>query len=251
MTTYQTFYISTGAKNAMHTLRMSRMNTDIQFVRDSYIKNLAVDVETAQEKATAFFKDWIERVGGSTDDFVLELDVVPEYDIKLRRGKLSAKETQWIEDIEDGIFPFGKHNGTKIVDAPDSYILFFADKAKDEEQNPVMHALTAICMGIASERGLFAKREIAKQERAEKDALSNFVGNVGDRQMFKGEIVSKFYNEDQGFYVTKIRQGDDLICYVGQSIGERNTVVEFKATIKKHSEYKGIKSTQVNRPKLV
>lgn len=252
----QTFYISTGAKNAMHTLRIRRTCTGVNpaFLPDFYVRNLAVDVETAQAKAQEYFDAWIERVGCNRPDFIVRLDLEPEYDITKRRGKLSAKDTRALEAIESGFFPFGKHRGEAIANAPDSYVLFFADKVNNEESNVVFAALAAACMGVAFEKGLIAKREAARKERAIIDAKSVFVGEIGERREFSGIVISSFVkrNDYDGseFWINKIRCGDDIITYIGNKMGERDQSINFKATIKAHSEYNGVKSTLVNRPKM-
>lgn len=260
----QTMYISTGAKNAMHTLRMRRDCAGINpnFLPDFYMRNLAVDVELAQEKAKAYFDAWCERVGGSRDDFKMSLELEPEYDIKKRRGRLSAHETDCIETIEAGFFPFGKHKGVAIDQAPDTYVVFFADKAKDDQtENPVMAALSAACLGVALEMGWIAKRDAARVERDRLDQLSQFVGKIGERLEFTGEVVTKFWKSNApedatirdkfGYWITKIRCSGNLIVYVGDELGERGATIRFKATVKKHDDYKGVKSTKINRPKIL
>lgn len=254
----QTFYISTGAKNAMHTLRMRRdaPNLNPRFAPDHYIRNLAVDLETAQAKASEYFEAWKDRVGGDRADFHLVLELEPDTEIFKRRGRLSAADSYAIMDIEAGVLPFGKHKGTKIDAAPDSYILFFADKLKaSEELNAVMSALAAACMGVAFEKGLIAKRDAARAERAAIDAKSDFIGTIGERRDFTGEVVTRFFKApyaqepEIGYFVTKIRVGDDLVSYIGNSLEcAKGDVITFKATIKKHDEYQGVKTTQVNRP---
>lgn len=251
----QTFYISTGAKNAMHTLRIRRDSAGLNpnFMPDFYVKNLAVDVETAQAKAQEHFDAWVERVGGDRPDFKVFLDLEPEYDITKRRGKLSVRDTHCIEMIESGRFPFGKHKGEEITNAPENYVLWFADKNKTgEETNPVMIALSSICMGVAFEKGFIAKREAAKQERAAIDSKSEFIGTVGERINFSGIIVTSFFKGDDmgGFWINKVRMGDNLVTYIGNKLGEQGEEITFKATIKAHNEYNGIKSTVVNRPKV-
>lgn len=260
ITIVQTFYISTGALNAMHTLRMTR---DVfggpslgNFRPDHYIRNLAVDVEEAQRKAQEYFDAWKDRVGGEREDFKLVLDLDPEYEIGKRRGKLSARDTMALNDIEAGISPFGKHKGIPLIDLPDSYVLFFADQVRDDEANVVMAAFKAACLGVALEKGLIAKRDAARAARAEADALSQHVGTVGERREFTGEIVTSIFKRwfeygpaDHGYWIVKVRVGNDLISYMGSAaLGERGDTVTFRATIKGHSEYKGVKETKVNRP---
>lgn len=251
----QTFYISTGAKNAMHTLRISRTCAGVNpaFLPDFYVRNLAVDVETAQAKAQEYFDAWVERVGGNRADFVVRLDLEPEYDITKRRGKLSANDTRALEQIEAGYFPFGKHRGEAIANAPDSYVLFFADKVNNEESNVVFAALAAACMGVAFEKGLIAKRDEARAARAIVDAKSNHIGTIGERREFSGVVISSFVKRDDydnsEFWINKIRVGDDIVVYIGNKLGERDEEIRFTATVKAHSEYNGVKSTQVNRPR--
>lgn len=255
----QTFYISTGEKNAMHTLRCSRTAPDINpaYTPDYYIKNLAVDVEEAQRKAKEYFDAFIERIGHSDDENrLMQLDLEPEYDISLRRGRLSVRDTQSIEQIESGVFPFGKHAGMKIEEAPDSYILYFADKAAsvDMDENYVFGSLCAACLGVALEKNLIAKRDAARAIQHEQDLKSNWIGEVGQRLEFSGEIVSAYTHGatpySSGYTMTKVRVGDDLVDFYG-SLGERGDVIKFKATVKGHNEYKSVKTTRVNRPKLI
>jgi hypothetical protein len=110
-------------------------------------------------------------------------------------------------------------------------------------------------MGVAMEHDLIAKRQAARDERAAQDAKSNFVGTIGERRQFSGEVVSAFYKEptdySDGFWITKVRCGDDLVVYIGNKIAERGETINFKATVKAHNEYEGVKSTKVNRPKLI
>ncbi len=248
----QTYYISSGAKNAMFTLRCFRTGgVSTMFDPDFYLCNLAVDEDRAIEKATAHVEALRERIG-ETASFKIMFDPYPTRELNRRRGKLSVRDTRAVTLIEDGFFPFGKHVGTKIVDAPDSYLLYFADKSK-EEQEYVMAVLSAACAGVALDKGLIAKRDAARAERAIVDALSNHIGTVGERREFEGEVVVCFEKANVGFpgsyFINKIRCGDDIVAYVGsKALGTVGEVIKFKATIKSHDVYQGIKSTKVSRP---
>jgi len=254
----QTFYISTGAKNAMYTLRCRR---DVvgspnlsPYTPDYYLKTLAADEDRAVEKAREHFEAFVERVGGNREDCTFNFEPYADNEVYQRRGKLSVADTKAIEEIEAGVFPFGKHKGEAIADAPEGYVLFFADKlATDMEARPVSLALYAACAGVALERGLIAKRDAARAERRSLDEQSEFVGTVGERREFTGTVVTQFYkgNDEGGYWINKVRCGNDLVCYVGKQFSERDCTITFKATIKKHSEYQGIKSTQVNRPVIL
>lgn len=241
------FYISTGAKSVFYTLRARR-----NAYNDNYICTLSTDADKAIAKATDYVEQYRARVG-ETEDFKIVFDSNADIELFKRQGKLSAKDTVLFGMIEDGLFPFGKHAHTNIADAPDSYILFWADKAK-EENNPIVSALADACVGVALERGLFEKREEAKAAKFELDSKSNFVGDLGERMVFEGELFGCFAKEGWDgsiFYINKVRCGDDIITYMGKKLGEQGDVIKFRATVKDHNEWQGIKSTKVNRPKIL
>lgn len=253
----QTFYISTGRKNAMYTLRMRRVGEyAVRFNGwgfDHYIRNLAATIDKAQEKAQEYFDAWKSRVGESPT-LELHLDLDPDIEVGKRRGKLSINETRWLDSLENGVFPFGKNAGKPIDSAEDGYLLFFADKLiNDPNLTPIMYALSAACMGVALERDLIAKRETKRQEKLETDKKSNYIGNVGDRLVLDGTINSVFFKEnyDMSFYINRIKCGDDIVVYIGKKLGEKGENIKFKATVFKHSEYKDVKSTQVKRPAII
>lgn len=253
----QTFYISTGRKNAMFTLRCRRDSELVNpaFMPDFYVMTLAADAERAIAKARPYVEDMTARMGGDREDFRIVFDPEPERDNTKRRGKLSVWATQAIEAVEAGEFPFGKHRGSRIEDAPASYVLFFADKLTTQAaaDDAVTYALAAACMGVAAERGYLAKREVERAERAERDALSNFIGAVGERREFTGEVFSAFEKRCEyggpSLFITKFHVGDDIVSYVGgKPLGEKGESITIRATIKRHEEYKGVKATQISRP---
>ncbi|ATI15691.1 hypothetical protein [Bordetella phage vB_BbrM_PHB04] len=255
----QTYYVSTGRKNAMYTLRCRR---DVvgqapvlrDYMPDFYLCNLAATEDKAVEKAREYMEAMRIRIGES-DGFKIEFDEYPDHEAFKRRGKLSVRDTRSMQLIEAGVFPFGKHRGELIAEAPDSYVLFFADKTRDADE-PVMAALAAACMGVALEKGLIAKRDARRAEQAAQDAKSNFVGAVGERRDFEGELFVCFekkirYGSEEftDYWVNKVRIGDDIVTYLGgKPLGERGAIIKFRATIKKHNEYQGVKTTIVNRP---
>jgi uncharacterized protein (DUF3820 family) len=246
-------YCQTGKKNAMYTIRTQRIVPGIGIaVNDHYVCNVAATEEKAEAKALAYCERMQERMGDSVIVSYVGLDD----GIIKRRGKMSAFDTQSIEAIEAGEMPFGKHKGEKIADVPDGYIIWLADQMKDATLKPVMAALASVAYNVAIERGLFAAREARKVELQEMEAKSNFVGTIGERRVFEGELVSvwgkKFDDSnDIAYYVNKIKMGDDLIVYAGNKLGERGEMLKIKATIKAHSEYNGAKTTKVNRPKAL
>lgn len=262
----QIYYIGTGAKSAMFTLRMTRRSDDAfanMFVPDNYLCNLAAatDEETgdgaerAIEKARAYVETMRERIG-ETDDFKIEFGGIWEDACNVRRGKLSVRDTHNMEIIEAGKFPFGKHAGKRIDEVDGGYVCFFADKIATANE-PVAYALAAACMAVAMQQGHIVARDAARAERARLDALSVHFGTEKERVTITGEIVSYYVNEpttayDNGYTRTTVRTTDgNLVDWYNNDMGARGDLITFKATIKAHNKYKGIKTTRVNRPKLI
>lgn len=254
----QMYYISTGAKMAMFTLRVRRINTEMNLgfsTPDNHICNLASadHIELAIEKAKAYTEAMKDRIG-ETENFSIEFGGVWDDAINYRRGKLSVLDTHRLEMIEAGIFPFGKHQGEKIEDAPESYVLFFADKYGHTD-NVIANALAGACQGVALEKGYIAKRDQIRAERKAENMKSNYVGEIGKRQEFEGTVIMAFYkSNDWGdeYYINKVRQGDDIIVYIGgKKLGEVDENIKFKATVKAHDEYQEVKTTRVNRPMAI
>lgn len=255
----QTYYIQTGAKNAMYTLRCHRHNDEFQpgpfFEPDFYLCNLAADEEAAAYKATLYVNALRARLPDSPG-FRLQFDAEAGGKYQ-RRGKLSVRDTQALTRVEAGVVPFGKHAGKQIADLDAGYLLWLSDKAGTFDSAP-MNALGMIAQGIALERGYIAVRDAQREVRANLDALSNYVGAVGERRDFTGEVVSAFAKRYEpradaeiAYWISKVRCGNDLVTWVGsRAIGEVGSTVSFTARITKHDEYKGVKSTQVNRPTI-
>lgn len=259
----QTYFISTGAKSAMHTLNVVRISDDPnvnRFMRSHFIRNLSAAgddrLALAIEKAEEYVEAMRERIG-ETDEFKVVFGGVWDEATQVRRGRLSALDSARMDTVEAGMFPFGKHSGVKFDDAPEGYVLFWADKF-GHANGEVAEAVAAACQGVALERGYIARRDEIRAERNALDSLSTHVGEVGDRLTFEGEVVSCRYKRyfedvaDDGYWIYKVRCGTDLVTYMGsKSLGQRGQTIKFKATVKRHSEFRGVKETLVNRPHFV
>lgn len=263
------YYISTGRLNAMYTLRACRHfegppragDQMLMHLTDSYICNLAAagNEELAEEKAHAYVDALRARIGeqsGIRHEFTGDFDA----SAYKRRGKLSARESRQLDTIERGVFPFGKHADKLIVDAPESYILYFADKVGDiGETDVVMLAIANACLGVALDRGYIAKRDTARAEiaakRADEAAKSNYVGTVGTRVQLHPTIDAVIEcpgNQWGPTYLTKMRVGDNMLTYFGaRPLGKRGDLISLTATIKSHEEYKGARQTTLARPSKV
>jgi len=178
---HHSFYISTGALDARFTLRHTRSSG--HFYVDSYVRNLADSEDLAESKALAYYEAFKERVGCPGVSF--SFDGFETDQLRQRRGKLSVRDTESIKKIEAGKFPFGKYSGQDINNADDSYILYWVDQGAKTD-SVIISALASVCLNIAMERDLLAKREAAKIEQLEQDLKSNFVGELGQRMVFFG-----------------------------------------------------------------
>ena len=254
----QVYFIGTGALEAMFTLNVQRMSDDPslnQYFPISYICNLAsVDhPELAIEKAKTYVEAMKERIG--SEDLEVIFSGIWDEPINYRRGKLSVRDTQSLDLIESGFFPFGKHSGARIDETPESYVLYWSDQY-ESATNLVSASLAAACRGVALEKGYIAKRDTERAERHEQDMKSNFIGDIGDRMVFEGEVIFSFYKNNDyysdGYWINKVRCGDDIVSYIGgKSLGEKGETVKFKATVKDHTIYNEVKETKVNRPMKV
>lgn len=180
----QTYYIGTGEKSAMFTLRMCRRNDDPRmdaFMPDHYLCNLAStdedgDGETrAIEKAKAYVETMRERIG-ETDEFKITFGGVWDEPCNVRRGKLSVRDTHNMEMIERGVFPFGKHAGKRIDEVDGGYVCFFADKIATANE-PVAYALAAACMAVAIQNGHIVARDDPDDDEPWHSEERLFIGN--------------------------------------------------------------------------
>lgn len=261
----QTFYISSGRKNAMYTLRYMR-NGD-KFTVDNYVCNLSTDAATAEKKAKDYFDRFYDRVG-ENQYFKLVFAGCADFDLFERRATLSVEQTEMLEDLERGIMPMGKHAGKRVLDLPASTVLWYADQANQPVEGAndyalrkatFFNAVCAVMLGVALEQGYIAAREERRQEIADQNARSEFVGEIGQRLVFEGKIaVSKHlgvtqvaYNAYVDRFCVIVQCGDNKVVYFGSSeLGEVGSDIKFKATVKDHNERDGVKQTIVNRPKV-
>lgn len=243
----QTFYISTGAKNVMYTLRCKRGP-----YADHYIRTLAGSEGKAIEKAREYFEAFCERINYvESDDYVLLFDENPDMVPNARRGRMSARETGYYDALMDGLAPYGKYAGQKLTDLPESYILFFADKFGSCDTD-IADAFAAACLGVALELGYITKRDEERQARRNLDLKSQHIGQIGDRIVVEGDLYSCFHRESHfgDYFINKIRVGTDIVTYIGNDLGPKGPI-RIKATVKKHEVYNGIASTTVNRPSRI
>ena len=264
---HQIFYISSGRKNAMYTLRYRR-TPSVYFEVDNYICNLSTDPDLAEKKAREYFDAWKARVG-ETDTFKIHFDGAADFGLFERQYKMSVEQTNALEMLEAGIMPIGKHKGKALSELPAGTVLWYADQVNKDgegEENEYQQRksvfFTEVCshlLGYALEMGYIAKREEQREELAAKKARSQFIGEEKQRLDFEGELVlckcistiQVAWNTWQDKYINVIECGDNIVVYFGNPVGEKGDKVKFKATVKEHNERDGVKQTIVQRPKFL
>lgn len=85
---------------------------------------------------------------------------------------------------------------------------------------------------------------------------SNFVGTIGEKITIENVKVVQLYRKDQGynwFNVVKLldQNGNNYTTFDSKSQFKNDSVYSLTATVKDHNEYKGIKSTVINRIKVM
>lgn len=115
---------------------------------------------------------------------------------------------------------------------------------------------------IEAERKAREEREAAERARiAAEKARSHYVGNIGDKIEITATVKRSFAYEKRGFYewqtiMSHIHEfvdsdGNVFIWYSSASIdAEKGDTVTVRGTIKKHSEYDGMKQTVLTRCKV-
>lgn len=139
--------------------------------------------------------------------------------------------------------------------------------AKEQEDSPndFLYSLAQLAsaevvrvkrIGLASAMVAAYQRQVEKQEARDVEAKSEHVGVVGERSTFQVTITKQFCVETQfGFstrYMMRDENGNVLGWWASRSqgweVGDEMTVV---GTVKAHTEYRGVKITELSRVKKV
>ena len=242
MTPTKFYYISSGAKNAMRTLR--HVISSPGYVRDEYVCNLCRDFDEAVKKARSI-------IGTKANLEASEFD--------LEKWGLNVNVKPWMRSqlklVDNGIMPFGKHRGAEISTLDDGYVKYWV---KQSATNIVGQAVVQKFTDVANERDLFAKWEKEEKEkqaaREEQIAKMNFVGKIGQRMelFIRCDKVLSFDTAWGGTHINLCvdRFGNKFV-YKGSNRWEEGVYYKVKATIKKHDEYKGEKQNIISRPTIV
>lgn len=208
---------------------------------------LAQTEEKAVAKAQAYVEDFKSRL--ESDRFKICLDSDPDCRIYENRGNNSVRDMQAMSQLEHGFLPFGVHKGLKLTDVPNEYLGYWATKAT-ENLSPVLTMLVSTCLAEAHSRGILDMYLKKKEEKESQEVNSQWIGQVGSRINFTGKVLSVFTKSigEDSFTITKILCNGGVIVNLGRDLGLKpEQEISFKATVKSHDEYKGKKTTKVNR----
>ena len=87
------------------------------------------------------------------------------------------------------------------------------------------------------------------RNNAKVNAGSQWVGEVGKRQMFELTCVASKYLVDAGYTFSLLKDADgNIFVYSGKELCEKDQKVAVKATVKRHQERDGVKQTAISRP---
>lgn len=238
------YYISTGELNARYTLRRAVRSRD--HYSDYYLCNLADDLGRAQAKA----KDYFDRCSHGDEQLILE----PDEFRGERQGRLSVQDTNRMELVAAGLWPFGADVEKPIVDAKDSRVLWWADMQTDTTLKPVAMAVAAYCAGLALERGLYATRDERKAAYEAKKAASQHVGKIGERIELECTI-ERIYDFETPYgwsSIITMWAGKNCIVYKGSAyLGKKGEIITLRGGVKKHDVYNDTKQTVLQRPSII
>lgn len=241
--TEKSYYISSGAKNAMRTLRC--VVTGKGVYADNYVCNLARDYDAAIEKARRL-------VGDSA-----KLTYVPFELVGWGENSKSAREKQQMHLLmNERRIPIGKHKGALLEELDEGYIKFWVMKM--EATTRVATAVVRELTNLANDNDLFVKweTEAAEAEAAfiAKIQAMNYVGEVGKRDEFflRCDRVLSF-DSAYGTLTMNVcadRDGNEVV-YRGTNAWEEGLYYVVDATVKTHKCYKdGRPQTFISRPRI-
>lgn len=255
-------YLSTGALTKMHTLRVYfeelRSGIDGQYraERDWYLRNISTDADKALEKANKFSE--ANNIRLINDGDLLELAEIRRRSSEQKaldeaekeeafQATQRARETALMEIIDQGIFPYGKHNGETFegVYKYDKGYLVWMVNNKDEELDAVSNSLKNALLAS------YPNLKVPEYESVE------YFGEPKTRYKgIKAKVVGS-YGFD-GFYgwvhIEKLlTENGEVLVYMGASGFEwdvsDDVIIDF--TVKSHEEYEGEIQTKILRIKLI
>ena len=178
-------------------------------------------------------EEWLELNGFSADGFTYSAFGDDTYSIK-----------GWLKEQGCKFNPILKWHNSELIDMPVGYgmICFGFDEILEWDEE----AGTAVYKEKAPE--LVDRRF----KEAEGPSFSEYVGQVGERL----RNITAIYKSTRGFAgmygwtnIHTFQNGDDvLVWFTAKDLDlEKGAVVDLTGTVKKHEEFRGVKTTQLSR----
>lgn len=163
--------------------------------------------------------------------------------------------------IESGFMPYGAHENLAINTISTAYLSSCIKQLTKTTQQSAKRIASQALASLAL-RGELNQEDVCSfvlsnaSAKKEMNQISQFVGAVKQRIELIAviEFVKEEMNNHRGRmqYFYKLRAGANSIMYSGSSKLESDKgLVKFKATVKEHHLFKGIRTTVVERPKLI
>jgi len=251
METETTYYISTGEKTMMYTLRQQWLDKAGQYdvVRDHHMQNLSIDKDRAHEKAVALLPEGavIEKPRFNLEEIRRLESVEISEARRIKEEQYEEQQAAYRQDkmdkIAQGRWPFGIYNGDKFDCAPDSYSVFMM--SCDCEDDDIVMACLQNALNIAFPHLVNLPT-----------ANGDFFGVIKKRYEFKATLVKSFCFETFYGWITieqYVSETGELLHYKGSApkgdgLGK---IHHFKATVKAHDEYKDTNQTHIQRISMI
>lgn len=252
-------FISTGEKTALYTLRcMYEVPVVIQGVnriilKDYHVQNLSNDKATAEEKAEYLSEQIGVPFKGNAEFDLNEIrrrkseEVAAEREAVERAVRVAEEKAQaeYVRSMQEGVILCGKYTGMTPAEVVDTdYLCWMASQVDSEAPEGLERSKWSISCQIAAKW---------LTEHPVKD--SEWIGEVGDKVVLTLKLQKVIFIQGQWpIIMYKTAAEGDVVVFYTVAAGFSDLIVgeEFvvSGTIKKHDEYKGIKSTIIARPKL-
>lgn len=252
------FYICTGGSGIYYTLRkVAYPVLEAAKPLDTFVKNLATSEPGAIESAIAYTE---ALKAASQGEVEIILDKTPrEKPINTwGDGKLSPARIAFMRDVTNGIMPYGMHQKKAFTEIPSDYLAWACKEALTKNDLVTQNVASAAFCVLLDRNEIKTKADInaLTQAKENHNKLSDFFGTVKERVTILGAKIeylkkdqNSHYNRPSYFY--KIRFGNDVLVYSGSTfLGGVDDKINIKATIDKHVNYHGTKSTFISRPYL-
>lgn len=167
------------------------------------------------------------------------------------RGIRSTKDGAW-ELLHTGIRPTEEEEET--ADAFIAEALAIPDDGGDYIHNllTVVRSgyVTSKTFGVGVSLIAAVNRARSQAVKAKQASASNHVGTVGERKEFEGVVTNRFGYSTQFGYTEKVLllTAEGNVLAANNLPGQIGDTVRLKATVKEHSEFRGVRQTVLARP---